>query len=271
MQGPPVWTPTLQTGTFLDTVIPFLGLTVWQLILLVVIIVAIFVAGRIVRTALAAAFERTPFPEDIERKIARSSAYLVWVVGLLFIPGVFGIDLGSIDVFGFTLSAILTAVVVAIVFYLAANVTAGILTRVFRKTEFPEDIEKSLVSASRLIVLIVGVFVIFAVLGMDLTALIISFGAFSIALSFALADIIKNVTSGLLIQADKPFYPGDTIKVGGIEGKVVKTKIRTTVLETAEGHVAYIPNTWFTTKDIINKSRPREPEAPTETDATTDS
>ncbi|MFQ6012973.1 MAG: mechanosensitive ion channel domain-containing protein, partial [Thermoplasmata archaeon] len=76
--------------------------------------------------------------------------------------------------------------------------------------------------------------------------------------SFALSDIIKNITAGLLVQADKPFYPGDTIKVGGIEGKVLKTKIRTTVLETGEGHIAFIPNTWFTTKEIINKTRRQE-------------
>ncbi|MEE9268281.1 MAG: mechanosensitive ion channel domain-containing protein, partial [Thermoplasmata archaeon] len=158
-------------------------------------------------------------------------------------------------IFGFRLTAILTAVVLAIVIYLAANVVSALLARAFQRTDFPEDIEKSLVSASRLLVYVVGVFAVFAGLGMDLTALVLGLGAFSIALSFALSDIIKNVTSGLLVQADKPFYPGDIIKVGKIEGKVLKTKIRTTVLETEEGHIAYIPNTWFTTKEIINRTR----------------
>ncbi|MEE8232567.1 MAG: mechanosensitive ion channel domain-containing protein [Thermoplasmata archaeon] len=269
MQEPAIWVPTLQVETFLDTVrtflemvrtfldmvVPFIGLTVWRLLLLVAIVLTIFVAGRLVRSALTNAFKRTPFPEDMERRIAKTSTYLVWVVGLLFVPGIFGIDLGSVVIFGFRLTAILTAVVLAIVIYLAANVVSALLARAFQRTDFPEDIEKSLVSASRLLVYIVGVFVVFAALGMDLTALVLGLGAFSIALSFALSDIIKNVTSGLLVQADKPFYPGDTIKVGKIEGKVLKTKIRTTILETKEGHIVYIPNTWFTTKEIINRTR----------------
>ncbi|MEE9592967.1 MAG: mechanosensitive ion channel domain-containing protein [Thermoplasmata archaeon] len=273
MQGFMTWfgVSVLQTGSFLDTKIPFLELTVWQLLLLILIGVAIVVAGLVVRAALMAIFRGTPLPENMERRVARTSLYLVVIVGLLFIPSVFGINLGAIDIFGFSLSAILTAVVLAIVFYLAANIVSGVLSRFFQKTGYPEDIVKALVGASRLLVYIVGVFVVFGILGMDLTALIISFGAFSIALSFALADIIKNVTSGLLIQADKPFYPGDTIKVGGIEGKVIKTKIRSTVLETEEGHIAYIPNLWFTTKDIINKTRRRKPERSPETDDTTDS
>jgi small conductance mechanosensitive channel len=262
VQEPAGWVPTLQVETFLDTVrtfldtvVPFIGLTAGRLLGLVAIVVAIFVAGRIVRSALTNAFKRTPIPEDMERRIAKTSTYLVWVVGLLFVPGIFGIDLGSMVIFVLPLPAILTAIVLAIVFYLAANVVSALLTRVFQRTDFPEDIEKSLVSASRLLVYVVGVFAVFAGLGMDLTALVLGLGAFSIALSFALSDIIKNVTSGLLVQADKPFYPGDIIKVGKIEGKVLKTKIRTTVLETEEGHIAYIPNTWFTTKEIINRTR----------------
>ncbi|MFQ5986942.1 MAG: mechanosensitive ion channel family protein [Thermoplasmata archaeon] len=254
----------MQTGTGLDTVIPSIGLTVWQFLLLILIGAAIVLTGVLVRAILTAIFRRTSFPEDMEKRVARVSLYLVVVVGLLFVPGILGIDLSTVVVFGISLPTILTAIVVTIVFYLAAWLVSGVLAGIFRRTDYPEDIEKSLVSASRILIYVVGVFVVFAVLGTDLTALIISLGAFSIALSFALADIIKNVTAGLLIQADKPFYPGDTIKVGGIEGKVVKTKIRTTVLETAEGHVAYIPNTWFTTKDIINKSRRQEPKTPSE-------
>lgn len=251
-------THTLQAGGPLDTPIPFLDLTVLESLLLVLIVAGIVLAALIVRAALTALFKRTPFPEDMEKRVARASLYLVVAIGLLFVPGVLGINLGSISLAGISLTAILTAIIVAIAFYFVASVVSGLLTRFFQKTDLPEDVEKSLVSASRLIVYVIGVFVVFAVLGMDLTALILSLGAFSIALSLALSDIIKNVTAGLLVQADKPFYPGDTIKVGGIEGKVLKTKIRTTVLETVEGHLAYIPNTWFTTKEIINKTRRQE-------------
>ncbi|MFQ5919569.1 MAG: mechanosensitive ion channel family protein [Thermoplasmata archaeon] len=258
--------PVLQTGTFLDTVVPLLGLTVGQLLQLIGIAVGVVVAGLLVRGLLRAIFRRTAFPEDMESRVARGSLYLVVLIGLVFVPATLGINLGIIILVGIPLSTILTVLLLAITFYLAAWLASGILIGISRRVRYTEEVQKGLGSVARLVVYVIGIFVIFWVLGTDLTALLLSLGAFSIALSFALVDIIKNVTSGLLIQADRPFRPGDTIVVGGIEGRVLRTKIRTTVLETAEGHLAYIPNLWFTTKDIINKTRRQEPEPVLETD-----
>ncbi|MEE9237552.1 MAG: mechanosensitive ion channel domain-containing protein [Thermoplasmata archaeon] len=262
---------TFHEETFLDSVVPVLGLTVWQLILLALILIVILVAGRLVRALLKSVFRKTPFPQDMERRIAKSSMYLVLAIGLLLIPGVLGIDLGAIHIFGMVLTTILRAVVIVIIITLAASVVSAILSRVLNRTALHEDLRKSLISASRILVYVIGAFVIFSTLGMDLGSLILGLGAFSIAISFALADIIKNITAGMLVQADKPFRLGDTIKVGGTEGRVIKTKIRTTILETKDGHLAYIPNTWFMTKEIINKTPRQEAGTPTEPETESES
>ncbi|MDX1534479.1 MAG: mechanosensitive ion channel [Thermoplasmata archaeon] len=244
-----------QAGNPLDAVVPGLGLTVGQLLELLGVAVAVVVVGLVVRALLRALFRRTAFPERMERRLARGSLYLVVFVGLLLIPGILGIQLAGVLIVGIPLSTILTALVVAIAFYLGAWLASGIVTGILRRAGHDEEVERSAGGAVRIVVYIIGILAVFAAFGTDLTALILSLGAFSIALSFALADVVKNVTSGFLIQADKPFNLGDTIVVGGIEGKVIRTKIRTTVLETPEGHVAYIPNLWFTTKDIVNKTQ----------------
>jgi len=59
-------------------------------------------------------------------------------------------------------------------------------------------------------------------LGFDLTSLIVGLGAFSIAISFATSTIIRNLVSGLFVQADRAFQIGDRIMIQGIEVKVVK-------------------------------------------------
>jgi small-conductance mechanosensitive channel len=80
----------------------------------------------------------------------------------------------------------------------------------------------------------------------------IGLGAFSIAIGFAMKDIIQNFVSGILVQLDKPFEAGDIIIVKGFEGKVLKMRVRTTVIETAGGDLVHIPNSTFATQPVTN-------------------
>ena len=68
----------------------------------------------------------------------------------------------------------------------------------------------------------IGVFVVIVLLGFDLTSLIVGLGAFSIAISFATSTIIRNLVSGLFVQADRAFQIGDRTMIQGIEVRVVK-------------------------------------------------
>jgi len=67
---------------------------------------------------------------------------------------------------------------------------------------------------------------------------IIGLGAFSITISFATSTTIQNFDSGILVQVDKTFQIGDEIKVLNFEVKMVKTSIRTAVLENSKGHAS---------------------------------
>jgi small-conductance mechanosensitive channel len=111
------------------------------------------------------------------------------------------------------------------------------------------------VKISKYTIYAVGTLVVIGFLGFDLTSLILGLGAFSIAITFATITITQNMISGLLVQADRAFKVGDIIMVQGIEGKVVKIKVRTTILETKEGHCAYVPNSLFMTNVITRKNR----------------
>jgi len=139
--------------------------------------------------------------------------------------------------------------------YIIAKTIARTLEKIFEKTPFPEQIERGIVKISKYVVYIIGFFVIISFLGFDLSSVIVGLGAFSIAISFATSTIIQNLVSGILVQADKAFQIGDEIKVLNFEGKVVKISIRTTVLETSEGHTIFIPNSIFINNAVIRKNR----------------
>jgi small-conductance mechanosensitive channel len=63
------------------------------------------------------------------------------------------------------------------------------------------------------VVHIIGFFVVLSVANFDLTSVIVGLDAFSIALSFAMSNIIENFVSGILVQSDRAFRTEDEIQV----------------------------------------------------------
>jgi small conductance mechanosensitive channel len=158
-------------------------------------------------------------------------------------------------VFGIDLTQVIWVILGLALTYIAGKLISKSLFKLFQKTPFPENIENAIVRISKYVIYVIGIFSIIAFLGFDLTSIIVGLGAFSIAISFATSTIIQNLVSGLLVQADRAFQIGDRIVMQGIEGKVVKISVRTTVIETKEGHYVYIPNALFMTNMVTRKNR----------------
>ncbi len=76
----------------------------------------------------------------------------------------------------------------------------------------------------------------------------------SLALGFALKDILSNFISGILILVLRPFELGDQIVVGETEGNVERIELRATQLRTYDGRVVLIPNAEVFTSRIINNT-----------------
>ncbi len=73
-----------------------LGFDDVQLLGVVLALLSTYVAARIVPRILAKIFEKTPFPEKIERAIVRVSKYVICVIGLLIVISILGVDLTPI-------------------------------------------------------------------------------------------------------------------------------------------------------------------------------
>ncbi|MCK5563366.1 mechanosensitive ion channel, partial [Candidatus Bathyarchaeota archaeon] len=116
-----------------------------------------------------------------------------------------------------------------------------------------------IVKISKYVVYVIGVFVVLSVSNFDLTSVIVGLGAFSIAISFAMSNVIQNFVSGIIVQSDRAFKVGDEIQVRiagkEYEGKVVKMRIRTTIIKTKDGDKVSVPNSAFITNPVIRKKK----------------
>ena len=87
------------------------------------------------------------------------------------------------------------------------------------------------------LVLVIGIFRLLALLGVDTTAMIA--GATIGGLAFALAsqDTVRNLIGTIMIFLDKPFHIEDWIEAGEVVGTVEKVGFRSTSVRAADTSV----------------------------------
>lgn len=86
----------------------------------------------------------------------------------------------------------------------------------------------------------------------NIPALITGLGIGGIALALAAKESIENLFASLTILTDKPFRVGDTLKIGGLEGKVERLGFRSARLRGLDGTLYIIPNKKLVDENLEN-------------------
>lgn len=154
---------------------------------------------------------------------------------------------------------VLKAVVIAAATYVAAWVVRRLFLRSVEHTGTPNVVMRRIGRMLQAIIVFVGAIGILATLPIDISSVVISLGAVSIAVSFALSTLLNNLVAGILIVADDSVRVGDTIKVGDIQGRVVRMRTRATELETADGKRVFVPNVYLAQNPVQRLDRGRKP------------
>jgi len=101
----------------------------------------------------------------------------------------------------------------------------------------------------------VGIYAIFVIWSIDMTAWLASAGIVGIAVGFAAKDTLSNLFSGVFIIADAPYKVGDYVVMDrGDRGKVTNIGLRSTRILTRDDVEITIPNTIIGNSTIINQS-----------------
>jgi small conductance mechanosensitive channel len=83
-------------------------------------------------------------------------------------------------------------------------------------------------------------------------------GTFTVALTVALQDILKNLVAGFYILVERPFHIGDQVNItsGAVTyvGKVEDIQLRTTILRLTSGEEVSVPNLVIFSNAVINNT-----------------
>ena len=93
-------------------------------------------------------------------------------------------------------------------------------------------------------------------LDINLTSLVATSAVLTVIIGLALQDVLSNLFSGLVLELEAPFSPGDWVRIGAFEGKVEETGWRTTKLRTRVNELVTLPNAMLSKEALVNYSRP---------------
>ncbi|WP_374687542.1 mechanosensitive ion channel family protein [Promineifilum sp.] len=152
--------------------------------------------------------------------------------------------------------ALATFLILAL-FGVLAWIVRWLLTRLFAVIIRDRTLENLIRQLIYYSIWVLGIIIAVNALGFDPQALATGIGLTSLALGFALQDILSNFISGLLILVLRPFELGDEIVIGETEGAVERIDLRATQIRTYDGRIVIVPNMeLFTTRVINNTAAP---------------
>jgi small conductance mechanosensitive channel len=168
-----------------------------------------------------------------------------------FLNETFGLPVAYADPIGY---AALGIVVFVAVYVVGRAVVVPLADRAMNRRGLDAHAKKPL----RKVVMIAVVFVAFAAgfaaagRGSILTALATIAAAATLAIGFALQDVLQNFVAGVFIFAEKPFRIGDWIQWDDEEGVVEDISLRVTRVRSFDNELMTVPNSQLTDGVLTN-------------------
>ncbi|AUX09954.1 mechanosensitive ion channel protein MscS [Halalkaliarchaeum desulfuricum] len=160
----------------------------------------------------------------------------------------------SEDLAGTLTSAGVFLVVLVVFYVLDKAFFSPLIDRVFERRQLDAHARNPLNKIVSIVVLFVGLSVAFGFAGYGnfLQSLATIAAAATLAIGFALQDVIRNFVSGIFIFTDKPFKIGDWIVWGDNDGVVEDISFRVTRVRTFDNELLTVPNSDLTDGVIKN-------------------
>lgn len=157
------------------------------------------------------------------------------------------------------LPRLIAAIVLFLAGLYASEQIARLLHRALRRRDLDEEIALLLKRTIRWGLVIVFTITALEWVDFDLTGFIAGLGVAGIIIGFALQDITRNTTAGILLLLQQPFDLGDYVKIGEFAGTITNIDIRTTELRDINGLKILIPNADVYVSPLTNftKANPR--------------
>jgi small-conductance mechanosensitive channel len=172
-------------------------------------------------------------------------------------PSVHGL-VGSFERFGERFIESLPNLLAALVFLAITVVLARLVRRGveagLRRTSTEAYVHLLVGKLAYFATMLLGTVVALSIGGVNLGWVVGSLGLVTVALGFALQDILSNFVAGIVLLLEHPFTRGDQIAMGDVEGTVEDVRVRATQLRTPDGQQLIIPNKLLFTSVLTNST-----------------
>jgi small conductance mechanosensitive channel len=159
-----------------------------------------------------------------------------------------------VDGFVHRLPNLLAALIAVALTVLVARVVRRGVERTLRRTDAERHVVVVVATLAFYVAGALGLVVALSIGGVNLGVLIGSLGLATVALGFALQDIVSNFTAGIVLLLEHPFTEGDHIAVAEAEGEVEEIRVRATRLRAPDGQLVMVPNKLLFTGVLTNFS-----------------
>ena len=136
----------------------------------------------------------------------------------------------------------------------AARLVRSGVERALRRGRAERHVEVVVATLAYYAAVAIGLVVALSLGGVDLGVLVGSLGLATVALGFALQDIVSNFSAGIVLLLEHPFTEGDHIAVAEAEGEVEEIRVRATRLRAPDGQLVLVPNKLLFTQVVTNST-----------------
>jgi small-conductance mechanosensitive channel len=149
---------------------------------------------------------------------------------------------------------LVTAVVVVVVTILVARLVRRGVDKALSRTSTEAHVNLLVAKLGYLGVVLLGAVVTLSIAGVNLGVMVGGLGLATVALGFALQDILSNFVAGIVLLLEHPFTKGDLIVTPDASGVVEDIQVRATRLRTVDGQLVVVPNKLLFTQVLVNSS-----------------
>ena len=238
----------------------FLGNSILQWLVAVVIFISVLVLLRIARTIIRNRVSKmvqntfTKFDNVLVDLLASTRTF--FFLAIAFFAASKSLDLG--DTPSLVIGKLVTLALLAQVFIWGNRFITSVLN-IYMSHEKIDSSTRTTLSAINFIsrIILYSILFLFTLdnLGVDINALVAGLGIGSVAIALAVQNILSDLFSSLSIVLDKPFEIGDYIVVGDYSGNIENIGLRSTRLRSLTGEQLIFSNNDLLGSRIRNYKR----------------
>ncbi|MER3398104.1 MAG: hypothetical protein C4315_03520 [Chloroflexota bacterium] len=153
---------------------------------------------------------------------------------------------GQLEFAGILLTTLLIRLLVSLIVlgiaYLITGRILGLVDGLLARTQAEPNARLLVSRIIQVGIWVVAGLVILGIWGIELGALAAGVGLFSLAISIALQDVLRNWVVGLYLLIERPFKIGDRVALKDSLGVIEDVQLRVTRIRADDGRLIYIPN-----------------------------